>query len=151
MSENPNPTGTHRAGVPPLDEHQETASGSSLGELFGDLSQNVSDLVRQEAELAKAELRETARVAAKGAGLYGGAGIAGHFVLLFLSLAAMFGLAHWVGLGWSALIVAGVWAIIAAVMATVAKKQFNSAKGLPKTKETIKDIPPTFNPKEETP
>lgn len=151
MSENPTSTGTHRAGAPPVDEPAETASGSSLGELFGDLSHNVSDLVRQEAELAKAELRETARSAGKGAGLYGGAGIAGYFVLLFLSLAAMFGLASWVGLGWSALIVAGVWMIIAAVMAMVAKKQFQSAKGLPKTKETLKDIPPTFNPKEETP
>jgi hypothetical protein len=48
-------------------------------------------------------------------------------------------------------IVAVVWAIIAAIMATVAKKQFESARGMPKTAETIKDIPAAFNPKEETP
>ena len=70
---------------------------------------------------------------------------------MFLSLAAVFGLANWVGYGWAAVIVAVVWAIIAAIMASVAKKQFKSAKGMPQTAETIKEIPPTFNPKEETP
>jgi hypothetical protein len=151
MSEYTTTPGSHTAGAPPTDDAHQENSNTSLGELFSDLSQNVSTLVRQEAELAKAELRESARAAGKGVGLYGGAGIAGNFVLLFLSLAAMFGLSLWVGYGWSALIVAVVWAIIAAVMAAVAKKQFKSVKGLPKTTETIKDIPPAFNPKEETP
>ncbi len=151
MSEYPSTTGAHSAGNPPTAEKADATSGASLGELFSDLSQNVSELVRQEAELAKAEIRETARAAGKGAGLYGGAGIAGHFFLMFLSLAAVFGLANWVGYGWAAVIVAVVWAIIAAIMASVAKKQFKSAKGMPQTAETIKEIPPTFNPKEETP
>jgi hypothetical protein len=151
MSEYPSTSGAHAAGAPPAAERNEATAGASLGDLFSDLSQNVSQLVRQEAELAKAELRETARSAGKGAGLYGGAGIAGHFVLLFLSVAAMFGISVWVGYGWSAVIVAVVWAIIAAIMATVAKKQFESARGMPKTAETIKDIPAAFNPKEETP
>lgn len=151
MSEYPTTTGAHAAGSPSTAEKNDIGSGASLGELFSDLSQNVSELVRQEAELAKAELRETARSAGKGAGLYGGAGIAGHFVLMFLSLAAMFGLANWVGYGWAAVIVAVVWAIAAAVMAAAAKKQLKSTKGLPQTAETIKEIPPTFNPKEETP
>lgn len=151
MSEFPTNSGAHRAGAPPTAETSDPMAGASLGELFSDLTQNVSTLVRQETELAKAELRESARAAGKGAGLYGGAGIAGHFVLLFLSIAAWVGIANWVGYAWSAVIIAVVWAIIAAILASVAKKQFKDVQGLPKTAETIKDIPPTFNPKEETP
>jgi hypothetical protein len=151
MSEFPTNTGAHRAGAPPNAETTDAAADVSLGDLFSDLTQNVSNLVRQETELAKAELRASARSAGKGAGLYGGAGVAGHFVLLFLSIAAMVGIANWVGYGWSAVIVAVVWAIVAAIMASVAKKQFKEVKGLPQTAETIKDIPPAFNPKEETP
>lgn len=151
MSEYPAQTGTHAAGTPPGAPRAHAGTEASLGDLFGDLSQNVSDLVRQEAELAKAELRESARSVGKGAGLYAGAGIAGHFVLLFLSLAAAAGLAVWVGYGWAAVIIAVVWAIIAAIMAMAAKKQFAKTKGMPKTAETIKEIPATLNPKEETP
>lgn len=143
--------GAHRADPPPQGEaHTETPS-PSLGDLFSDLSQNVSVLVRQEVELAKAELKETAQSAGKGAGLYGGAGIAAHFVLLFLSVAAMFGLSTWMGYGWASLIIGILWAIIAAVLAAVAKKQLKTMKGMSQTVATIKEIPPTFNPKEETP
>lgn len=151
MSEYPSSQGVHTAGAPPATGTSEATEGASLGELFSDLSQNVSELVRQETELAKAELKQTARSAGMGAGLYAGAGIAGHFVLLFLSLAAMAGISAWVGFGWSALIVAAVWAVIAAIMAVVAKKKLAAAKGMPKTAETIKEIPSTFNPKEQTP
>lgn len=143
--------GARHSGPPPQGEdHPETPS-PSLGDLFSDLSQNVSVLVRQEVELAKAELKETAQSAGKGAGLYGGAGIAAHFVLLFLSVAAMFGISAWVGYGWAALVIGVLWAIIAAVLAAVAKKQLKTVKGMPQTAATIKEIPPTFNPKEETP
>ncbi len=82
--------------------------------------------------------------------MYAGAGIAAHFVLMFLSLAAVFGLATLIGYGWSALIVAGVWAIIAAILAMVAKKKMEQVKGLPKTSSTVKKIPSAFKPQEET-
>lgn len=144
-------SGTHSTDIPPGETKGVPPTDASLGELFSDLSQNVSELVRQEAELAKAELRQTARSTGKAAGLYAGAGVAGHFVLLFLSLAAMVGLASWIGYGWSAVVIAVIWAIIAAIMATLGKKHFQEIKGMPKTAETIKDIPPTFNPQEETP
>ncbi|GAA1499242.1 phage holin family protein [Paeniglutamicibacter kerguelensis] len=151
MSDQYTSSGAHRSSSPPQGEgHGETPS-PSLGDLFSDLSQNVSVLVRQEVELAKAELKETARSAGKGAGLYGGAGIAAHFVLLFLSVAAMLGISAWVGYGWAALVIGVMWAIIAAVLAAVAKKQLKTVKGLPQTSATLKEIPPTFNPQEETP
>jgi hypothetical protein len=152
MSEYPTTTsGAHGAGIPPGRADNAPPPDASLGELFSDLSQNVSELVRKETELAKAELRQTARSTGKVAGLYAGAGVAGHFVLLFLSLAAMVGLASWLGYGWSAVVVAVIWAIIAAIMAALGKKHLKAVKGMPQTAETIKDIPPTFNPQEETP
>jgi Flp pilus assembly protein TadB len=107
--------------------------------------------MRQELELAKAELRESGTRAGKGAGMFGGAAVAGHFVLLFLSLALMWGLAGLVGLGWSSVIVAVIWGIIAAVLALKGKKEMKSIKGMPQTAETAKEIPPTLKPGEHTP
>ena len=49
----------------------------SLGELFGKLSNETSTLIRQEMELARAELTEKGKEAGKGAGLFGGAATVG--------------------------------------------------------------------------
>jgi hypothetical protein len=122
----------------------------SLGDLMGDVTRDISTLMRQEVELAKAELKESASKAGKGAGMYGGAGIAGHFTLLFLSVALMFALSNLIGLGWSAVVVAVIWAIIAAVLAAKGKKDMQQVRGMPQTAETIKEIPPTLKPGEET-
>ncbi len=144
-------------GFEPHPEHPEAhghdpkvEESNTLGTLFSDLTQNVSVLVRQEVELAKTELKESATNAAKGAGMYAGAGIAAHFVLLFLSLAAWAGLSQWTGYGWSAVIVAALWAVVAAILAVVARKKLQSVKGMPNTAQTVKKIPSAFNPKEET-
>jgi hypothetical protein len=45
----------------------------SIGDLFGKLSNELSTLIRQEMELARAELTEKGKQAGKGAGLFGGA------------------------------------------------------------------------------
>jgi Putative Actinobacterial Holin-X, holin superfamily III len=45
----------------------------SIGELFGKLSNELSTLIRQEMDLARAELTEKGKQAGKGAGLFGGA------------------------------------------------------------------------------
>ena len=44
-----------------------------IGELFSKLSNETSTLIRQEMELARAELTEKGKQAGKGAGLFGGA------------------------------------------------------------------------------
>jgi hypothetical protein len=75
-----------------------------------------------------------------------GAGVAGHFVLLFLSLALWWALGTVMGLGWSAVVLAVLWGIIAAVLASVGRKQLNAIKGMPQTAETLQEIPPTFKP-----
>ncbi|WP_081794106.1 phage holin family protein [Intrasporangium chromatireducens] len=114
---------------------------SSVGDLISDIAQDLSTLVRQETELAKAELRQSATRAGKGAGMLGGAGVAGYFVLLFLSVALWWLIGSWVGLGWSALIVAVVWAIIAAVLASMGRTELKRVQGVPRTVETAKQIP----------
>lgn len=136
-------------GAGPTPPAEEKAATNSLGDLVKDVAADLSTLMRQELDLAKAEARETATRAGKGAGMYGGAGIAGHFVLLFLSLALWWALGYLVGLGWSAVIVAILWGIVAAILAVRAKKELQAVKGLPRTAETVKKIPESLKPSEE--
>ncbi|BCW52667.1 phage holin family protein [Arthrobacter sp. FX8] len=133
--------------MPPSAAHVK-ADNASLGELLGDVTRDLSTLMRQEVELAKAELKQSTSRAGKGAGMLAGAGVGGHFVLLFLSLALMWALGAIMPLGWSALIVAVIWAIIAAVLASIGRKELKQIKGLPQTGETLSEIPPTLKPGE---
>jgi hypothetical protein len=120
---------------------------ASVGELFGEISKDLSTLIRQEIALAKAETTESAKKAGAGAGMFGGAGVAGHFVLLFLSLALWWALGGLLGgeglpaLGWSGLIVAVLWAIVAAVLAAMGRNKMKQVRGVPQTAETVKKIP----------
>ena len=133
--------------MPPSAAHQK-ADNASLGELLGDVTRDLSTLMRQEVELAKAEAKQSATKAGKGAGMLGGAGVAGHFVLVFLSLALMFALGALMPLGWAAVILAVIWGIIAAVLASIGRKELKQIKGLPQTGETLSEIPPTLKPGE---
>jgi Flp pilus assembly protein TadB len=72
--------------------------------------------------------------------MLGGAGFAGYLVLLFLSLALMFLLDNWMPIGLAALITAGVWAVIGAVLAMVGRQELKRANPqLPKTQDTLKE------------
>lgn len=133
--------------MPPSEAHLK-ADNASLGELLGDVTRDLSTLMRQEVELAKAELKQSATKAGKGSGMLAGAGVAGHFVLVFLSLGLMFALGALMPLGWAALIVAVVWGITAAVLASIGRKELKQIKGLPQTGETLSEIPPTLKPGE---
>ena len=125
---------------------EERAANSSLGELLGEVSRDLSTLIRQEMELAKAEIRQTATRAGKGAGLLGGAGYAGLMAVFFLSIALWWALGYLVGNAWSAVIVAVIWAIVALVLYLVGRKQLATVKGAPQAVETVKEIPPTLKP-----
>jgi hypothetical protein len=122
------------------------AETSSLGDLLGDVTRDMSTLVRQEVELAKVELKQSATRAGKGGGMLAGAGVAGHFVLVFLSVALWWALGGLMGQGWSAVVVAVIWGIVAAVLASSGRKQLKAIKGLPRTTETLQEIPPTLKP-----
>jgi len=122
----------------------------SLGALLAEVTKDISTLFRQEVELAKAELTASAKKAGKGAGMFGGAGVAGFMALLFLSIAL------WWGLGllldsnvWSAIIVAVIYGIVAAVLALRGKKEIEEIQGVPKTVETLKEVPEAFKTSED--
>lgn len=137
--------GSHAA---PPSAAEEKAASSSLGDLLSEVSRDFSLLMRQEVALAKAELRESATKAGKGAGMFGGAATAAHFVLLFLSIAFWWGLGDAIGRGWSAVVTALIWAVIAVVLAVVGRKELQSVRGLPQTADTVKEIPETLKPGE---
>ena len=120
---------------------RQSAGDRSLGELISEVTADLSTLMRQELELAKAELQQSASRAGKGAGMLGGAAVAGYFVLLFVSIALWWAIGSATGLGWSAVIVAVIWAIIAAVLSTVGRNSLKSVRGIPKTADTVKKIP----------
>jgi hypothetical protein len=122
------------------------AETTSLGDLLGEVTRDMSTLMRQEVELAKVELRQSATRAGKGAGMLAGAGVAGHFVLLFLSLALWWALGTVMGLGWSGVVVAAIWGVVAAILAARGRKELNAIKGMPQTAETLQEIPPTLKP-----
>lgn len=113
----------------------------SVGELVSEVSRDLSTLIRQEIELAKAEATQSAKRAGKGAGMFGGAGVAGHMVLLFLSLALWWALGTVMGGGWSALVVAAVWAVVAAVLAARGRSEIKAVEGLPQTADSVRKIP----------
>ncbi len=79
----------------------------SVGELIGELSSDLSTLMRQEVALAKAELTQEASKAGQAAGMLAGAGVAAHLAIIFASLTAMWALGNVMNLAWAALIVTG--------------------------------------------
>ena len=116
------------------------AADASPGELASAVAKDLSTLVRQEIALAKAELQKEAKTAGTAAGAFGGAGFAGYFVLVFLSFAGVYALDSVMPAGWAALIVAGVWAVIAGVLALVGKKKMQGFSPKPeRTIETVKE------------
>ena len=122
----------------------------SIGELLSDISTDLSTLLRQAVALAKAELSQSAKQAGKGGGMLAGAGVAGHFVLLFLSSCLWWGIGNETGRGWSALIVAAILAIIGAVLYSMGRKEMKNVTGVPRTTDTVKKIPSAVAGNEET-
>ena len=83
------------------------------------------------------------------AGMLSGAAYGGGMVLLFLSIALWWALGNLMGYGWSALVVAAVWAVIAGVLALVGKKELQRAPGMDQTTESLKKIPHALRGQEE--
>ena len=121
----------------------------SIGELMGDVTRDLTVLLRQEVDLAKAELRESASQAGKGAGMLAGAGVAGFLALMFISIAAWWALGTVIGNGWSGLVVAIVWAVVAAALAATGRTEMSRVRGLPATADTVSKIPNALKGNEE--
>jgi hypothetical protein len=122
-------------------EHSGTPQAEqSLGELVATATRDLSQLVHQEVELAKVEIKREVVAAGKGAGLFGGAGFTGLFALIFFSISAAYGIS-WLGvpLGWGFFIVGLLYAIAAAALALTGKKKISQVGPPEKTIETVKD------------
>lgn len=112
----------------------------SLGEIVGDIASDLGTLVRQEMDLAKTEIKAEVGKAGKGAGLLGGAGVTGFLALFFASLTVMYALGQVMDLVWAALIVAVVWAVVAAVLAATGRRRLREVDpSLSTTKQTLKE------------
>lgn len=112
-----------------------------IQELLKQLSQETTTLVRQELELAKAELTEKGREAGKGAGMLGGAGISALFALGALTACAIAVLDTAMALWLAALIVTLVWAAIAGVLAMTGRTRLTRVTpAVPEqTQESVKE------------
>jgi hypothetical protein len=121
------------------------AGNASVGDLLGEVTRDLSTLMRQELALAKAEVREEAVKAARAGGMLGAAGFAGYMVLLFASIAAWQGLAEVMASGWAALIVTVVWAAAGAALFVLGRQRMREVNPKPeRTVETVSEVPGTL-------
>jgi hypothetical protein len=126
--------------TPYRNESADQVEQTSIGEIIGNISDDLSQLFRQEVELAKAEIRQEATKAGKAAGMLGGAGFAGYLAVVLLSFAVVFGLSNVMDAGWAALIVAVVWGAIGAVLFVNGRKKMKTVDPVPRrTAETLKE------------
>jgi hypothetical protein len=122
------------------EDQAERVAETSIGELIGNISNDLSHLFRQEVELAKAELQQEASKAGKAAGMLGAAAFAGYLAVVLLSFAAVFGLANVMDTGWAALIVAAVWAIAGAALFVTGRNRLKTVDPVPhRTVDTLKE------------
>jgi uncharacterized membrane protein YqjE len=113
----------------------------SMGELFKQLSDDTSKLVRQELKLAQAELTEKGKKAGVGVGMFGAAAIVGLVALLTFTACVVAALATGMDVWLAALIVTVVYAVVAGGLALIGKQKINQATPpVPEqTVETVKE------------
>jgi hypothetical protein len=110
-----------------------------IGEVAKNLTSDLSLLLRQEIELAKAEMAQKARTAAPGLGMFGGAGVvalcAAGALTAFLVLVFSLFLPDWA----AALIVGVAMAAVAFVLIRQGKERIADA-GKPVPEQTIETV-----------
>jgi uncharacterized membrane protein YqjE len=112
----------------------------STGELFGQLTTDMSTLMRKEIELARIEIKEEVAKAGKAGGMLGGTAVAGYMALLLVSFAAAWGLAEVMPEGFAFLVVGLVYAVIAAVLYSKGRRELAKVNPTPtQTIETLKE------------
>jgi hypothetical protein len=124
-----------------MQDRSEEFKDRPIGELLKQLSQETATLVRQELELAKAEVAQKGKMAGLGAGLLGAAGVVGLAALgaftAFLVLLLALAVPAWA----AALIVAAIYGAIAAALALRGRSKVQEASpAVPEqTLETVKE------------
>jgi uncharacterized membrane protein YqjE len=109
------------------------------GDLLKELSDHTTTLVKQEIDLAKAELSEKAKKAGLGAGMFGGAGLFGVFAFAALTTCIIAALESPLNLWLAALIVAVVYAAVAGVLALQGRNKVKEA-GPPVPEQTTESV-----------
>jgi MFS family permease len=112
---------------------------SSLADLARQLSNQTTELVHHEVELAKAELRDKGKRAGIGAGMFGGAGALGLYALGALTAAIIAGIAEALPVWASALIVAALYGAVAGILALRGRKKVQQATP-PLPEETVQSV-----------
>jgi Flp pilus assembly protein TadB len=124
-----------------MNDQGEELRNSSTAELVKQLTQQSSELVRKELELAKTELTDKARHAGKGAGLLGGASVAVLLALGAFTACVILLLAEAMDAWLAALIVTAIYAAVAGVLAVNGRDRVK--EGLPpapeQTVESVKE------------
>jgi hypothetical protein len=118
------------------------AEERTLGQLVAEASQDLSELVRYEVALAKAEIKDDVVRGAKAGGLFGAAGYLGLLATITLVIAAGYGLTETGLPAWAAfLIVTGVLLLLAGLLVLVAilliKRIKPPERAIRSTKQTI--------------
>jgi uncharacterized membrane protein YqjE len=108
-------------------------------DLLKELSDHTTTLVKQEIDLAKAELSEKGRKAGLGAGMFGGAGLFGVFSFAALTTCIIAALESPLNLWLAALIVAVVYAAVAGVLALQGRNKVKEA-GPPVPEQTTESV-----------
>jgi hypothetical protein len=135
------------AGMPTTEAGRPDVEGTSVGQLIGEVTKDLSTLMRQELELAKVEVKAEAKKAGQGAGMFGAAGFAGYMVLMFLSFALWWALENVMDAGLAALLVAVLWGVIGAVAFLMGRKKFQEVNPKPeRTVETLQQVPGALKP-----
>lgn len=111
----------------------------SVVDLVRSAATDGAAIVRGEIELAKAEAKQSAQRAGKGAGLFGAAGFLAFTAWFLLTFAAAYGLVAaglpvWAGM----LLVAVVYLLVAAVLGLLGKRELDRVKGLERTQANVK-------------
>jgi hypothetical protein len=111
-----------------------------IGELVKELAGQTSTLVRQEIQLAQAELSAKGKLAGRGAGQLAGAAVAALLALGALTACLIAALDTFLPLWLAALIVTVLWAVVGAVLAARGRRELQQATPpVPQTVETVKE------------
>jgi uncharacterized membrane protein YqjE len=121
-----------------MDGQGNEARNSSTGELVKQLSTQLSTLIRRELDLAKTELTEKGKVAGIGAGMFGGAGVAGLLALGSLTALVILLLAEAMDAWVAALIATAIWGAVAAGLALLGRDRVREAT--PPAEETVETV-----------
>ena len=143
---------TLRVGTPPSGGSMSNNSNRSLGQIFASITEDIASLVRGEIALAKAELKQSARMAARGAGLIAAAVFLANLSFIFLLIAFAFAIANASDNTWTGfLIVALLLIAITAVLGFFARRHFQQVKGPQRaqaqteaTLDTLRQVPDKF-------